>query len=449
MRNRRALSTVVGMVFAIIALTTTVTYITYSMNTLSQYNQSVLQKNQQNLDVGKEKFQISSVTFAKNNFNITVTNTGNLPINFTKLWFQNMSDTDRYKGFVPTSNIVGAGQTITNIGQSFKDISKISIDQADPYNLKLVTSRGNAQQFTLNSASTAPLNIQLLALPATVAGGFKTELVMVVTNNGSSMLTNIAPSALPTTNPGLIYTGSGTTLCQASAVSPANYNILAPGSTAIFKWDVTASGQGGDTCTYTITTPLQNGYQQTVSTKITVTTVSLTSTSYAANAGILTLNYTSFRWAGATQGTTWNSGWSWLHGQTTAFRLNMTNNNATQSVKFYLSKNTLILFYSTHISPSQQPTPFYLVNSTNPATMGSTVYSNCNGQSDYCLSVPPQGTITLYFASATVGGTGAQSFSNADIDTAFLLMFGKFTATQNGSGPLYAQNIPYISAVVT
>ena len=55
MRARRGLSTVVGMVFAIIALSTTLVYITYSMNTLDQYDQTVLSKNQGLLNQDQEK----------------------------------------------------------------------------------------------------------------------------------------------------------------------------------------------------------------------------------------------------------------------------------------------------------------------------------------------------------------------------------------------------------
>ena len=66
MKSRRGISSVVGAVFAIIALGTTVGYITYSMTTLDNYNQTVLAKNQQLTDIANEKFQLSSATFVNN-----------------------------------------------------------------------------------------------------------------------------------------------------------------------------------------------------------------------------------------------------------------------------------------------------------------------------------------------------------------------------------------------
>src|SRR6478736_1804231 len=118
MRSRKGLSTVIGAVFAIIALTSTVTYVSYSMGILDNYNQSVLTKNQQLSDVNKERFQISSVTVPNGKLNITVTNTGSVPINFTKIWIQNMSTTDWIKSYTPTNNFVVPGGILTKIGQN-------------------------------------------------------------------------------------------------------------------------------------------------------------------------------------------------------------------------------------------------------------------------------------------------------------------------------------------
>ncbi|HET6457841.1 MAG TPA: LamG domain-containing protein, partial [Nitrosopumilaceae archaeon] len=215
MKSRRGISSVVGAVFAIIALGTTVGYITYSMTTLDNYNQSVLAKNQQLTDIASEKFQLSSATFVNNKLNITILDTGNLPINITKIWISNQTTpctTWSCNINYISNKVASPGLTQTNIGQSMSG----SLNINKPYNVKLVTSRGNTIQFNVNSASSAPVNIQLLALPATVSNGFKTELTMTVTNNSTGTLTNIVPSLSATT-----YTGSGTTLCQAGSVSPA------------------------------------------------------------------------------------------------------------------------------------------------------------------------------------------------------------------------------------
>src|SRR5574340_223081 len=312
MIKRRGISSVVGTVFAIIALASTVGYITYSMNVLDNYNQSILARNQQATDVTKEKFQVSSVTMVNNKLNITVVNTGSLPVNFTKIWITNKSATIAttppvwVKSYTPTSSVVAPGNTLYNIGQSMPTW----LNPNYPYHVKLVTSRGNTNEFDVNSASTVPLNIQLLATPPNVPSAFKTQLIMLVTNNSTSTVTNLVPNSLAT------Y-GTPTATCIPGTVSPTKYNTLSPGSTAVFTWGVTATGGNSASCT--LSASLQNGYSKNfANTTITTSAVSLSSTTFAQDAGIMTMNYTTFQW---TQGNIWNIGWSLPHGTGTVFSI--------------------------------------------------------------------------------------------------------------------------------
>lgn len=440
MRSHRALSTVVGTVFAIIALTSTVTYISYSMGILNNYNQSVLTKNQQLIDTDKEKFQISSVTVPNNKLNITISNTGNLPINFTKLWIQNTTTVDWMNNYIPKNNFVAPGGVLTNIGQ---DIPAY-INPSNSYNVKLVTSRGNTQQLNVNSANTAPLNIQFFAIPASVVSGFKTELIMVVVNNGSATLVNLSPTSLPTP--------TGSASCVASSVSPTSYSTLSPGSTAIFKWDVTgtiSSGYISQSCTYTITQPLQNGYRQNLQTTITVSPVSLSSTNYAQNAGLLTITYTSFQWL---QDSHWNSGWSIPGGTSTAFSIQIQNNNVTSNnVNLYISQQSQIVVYNPKSSSASQ---FYIAQAIVPNQSGFSITSyNCNGppSNDYCINIPPGQVATLYFAQKNPGNSNLQvnMINSGNDGMAFIVMYGKFSSSQNGPGNQYGQNLPFLGILAS
>jgi len=59
MRNRRGLSTMVGAVFFIIAMTVAISYISFSMDTLDQYVQTVVVKSSINEDQKNEEFTVS------------------------------------------------------------------------------------------------------------------------------------------------------------------------------------------------------------------------------------------------------------------------------------------------------------------------------------------------------------------------------------------------------
>ncbi len=435
MRARRGLSTVVGTVFAIIALTTTITYVSYSMGILDNYNQSVLTKNQQLTDVDKEKFQISSVTVPNNKLNITVVDTGNLPINFTKIWIQNTTTADWVRSYVPTHNFVAPGGVLTNIGQD----SGVNINQAYSYNVKLVTSRGNTQQFIMNSPNVAPLNVQLLAIPNTIDIGFNSELVMVVTNNGSTTLVNVTPNT-PTQTSGLAQ-------CSLSQVSPASYSTLSPGSTAIFKWDVTVNtAANGQTCTFTSSPPLRNGYSgQSVSTTVTAKMVTFSQTLLAQNTGVLTINYTTFRFTQSTgqYSNNWYSGWNFTYNIPTAFKIDMTNNNSTTD--FYVSSYSQIYYSETGSSDTGT---IYIVGNVTPGSGSFTMTKYCGGGSnDWCLKIPAGQTVTLYFGS--FGNLGRSNNNpghvpHSDTYMTTLMLYGKF-GTSDTPATRYAQNLPYIA----
>jgi len=246
MRNRRGLSSVVGMVFAIIAIVTSVSYVTYSLSTLDQYNQSTLARNQQSIDAGKEGFQLYSMQIPANGkFNITIANTGSLPINITRMWVQNTTTgvTD-WTNFYTINKMVGPGSLLTNIGQcSFCTGAKTT----QTYNIKLVTGRGNALQFSVGSANVIPLFVQSEVFPTTLRSKYNVTLIYMVTNNVTSnnALVNLAPTATCVPHPGT----AGISLGTLYGPFPSQIPSLAPGETATFKWitKITNSTPSNDT----------------------------------------------------------------------------------------------------------------------------------------------------------------------------------------------------------
>src|SRR5438445_8266367 len=247
MKSRKGLSTVVGMVFALIALATSIGYITYSMNILDQYDQTVIAKNQQTIDNGRENFQLYTTTIKNNKFNVTVINTGRLPINITKMWVQNYSVTDSIN-YYSINKLVSPGGILINIGQNLSPNLNVNPASNGYYNIKLITTRGNSLQFNMGSPGVKPLYMQLTITPQELTTTpINVTLSYLVTNKSTTnnLLTNLVPQLSFTTCSG----GTPLVLTYSSGPFPAQYATLPSGSTAIFKWIYTAtSGSSGAKC---------------------------------------------------------------------------------------------------------------------------------------------------------------------------------------------------------
>ena len=403
------------------------------MHLLDNYSQTFLTTNQERNDKQRENFKIATFSLVSSKLNMGIQNTGDIPINITRLWVQNTTASGDWFRTYTVNTVVSPGATASNIGQSLP----LYIDSAKSYNIKLVTERGNSQQFAVNSPSSAPLNIQLLALPAATPSGLTAELVMIVTNNGSSTLTNISPEQPFNPPP------TGSALCTYGTAKPPKYDVLPPGGTATFTWDVVVSGQPNDSCTFTAN--IKNGYPgNTATAKFTVTTLKVTSTDWATNTGIMTIQYTSFQWS---QGNNqWNKSWQLSKSNPTVFSLNVTNNNATSGSNFYMSSKTSLVFHQIGNSGDLQ---FFVVNGVD--ITGSTPTINtpytCTGPptDDFCVNIPPKGWKIVYFGAKTSSGTTVGSFPSTGQDLAYLAVFGKYASSQSASGNEYAQNLPYIA----
>jgi hypothetical protein len=233
------------MVFAIIAIVTTVGYVTFSLNVLDSFNQSILTRNQMTLDATKEKFDLYSVKIANNKFNVTISNSGNLPINVTRMWVQNTTATD-WVNYYSINRLVSPGSILTNIGQ----ISPVYANPAYTYNLKLITGRGNSMQFTLGSPGAKALFLQFMMVPNSLRSGGNVTALFTVVNNmtTNNSLTNLQPSVVCTKY------GQPVTFQPQSGPIPSSYPYLQSGGTAFFKYvytltNTTTNAANHVTCT--------------------------------------------------------------------------------------------------------------------------------------------------------------------------------------------------------
>jgi len=145
MRNRRGLSTVVGAVFFIVAMTIAISYISYSMETLDQFAQTVVVKSALNEDRVNEEFQITRATIDGNKFNLTITNDGHIPIHLDRFWVTNQTDSTVYKRDLDLN--IRPSEQIIKVGQSVDLYANTNSE----YALKVVSSRGTSSELLLSN----------------------------------------------------------------------------------------------------------------------------------------------------------------------------------------------------------------------------------------------------------------------------------------------------------
>lgn len=237
MKSRRGLSTLVGAVFFVIAASSAVVYVTYSMNMLDNYAQNIVVKDAEEREIIKEKFEVTKARIETNNkFNVTVFNSGNIPVNVTKMWVTKTNVASPTPNYYTINKVIPPSSSLKDIGQDISFIASTS----DTYDVKLITERGNSLSFSTNSDVTANLYTNLHAVPSTVSNGFTTAITLEVVNTltDNDILTSISPSVT-----------CGSKLTYVSGPTPSSIDTLERGDIAIFRWVYTANGADGDSTT--------------------------------------------------------------------------------------------------------------------------------------------------------------------------------------------------------
>ena len=240
------------MVFLVIVLSSTIGYFTYGVNLIEQLNDQIIIKTTELQDKTREDFEITNARIDQGKFNFTIHNTGELPINFTRIWVNNVTDSTWPLQNFTLNKIASPKNTLTNIGQELN----LQALESQAYSVKLITQRGTGKEFSLNSPNQEILDLKLIALPETVPDGFRTTLLLTVTNNmtTNNMLLNVKPvMQTPQTIGSATYT-------LISNMNPTQKSTLDRGDSAYFTWTYEISGELDESVIFTVN--LQNGLPQ-------------------------------------------------------------------------------------------------------------------------------------------------------------------------------------------
>lgn len=250
MKYRRGLSSVIGMIFLVVVLSSVLGYFTYGIHLVEQVNDQVITKGIESVDKSRESFEITNIRIDAGKFNLTVQNTGEIPIKLTRFWINNVTDDSWPLQNFTINTIATPKQIITNIGQ---DTSLYALD-SQAYSIKLITQRGNSKEISINSPNQEKLDLKLIALPETVPDKFRTTLLLTVTNNmtNQNTLLNIKPIMnIPEVTGNMVAT-------LITPMFPNQISNLRQGDTASFVWVYEISGDIENSATFTAS--LENGY---------------------------------------------------------------------------------------------------------------------------------------------------------------------------------------------
>jgi len=428
--KRRALSTAVGAVFFVIVMTSTIAYVSYSMDLIDSLARAVEIKQNQDIDRNKEEAEITAVSIDASKFNLTLKNTGNIPINVTRLWAQNITDSSWNHTKYQINEPVYPGQTVSGIGQN---INLIALD-SQSYSLKLATERGNLFTVQVLSPQDKAIKMNLFSTPRSFLSGQNVTIFFGVTNNltDGSILQSITPQI---ENPPDSTGGPGITLKEGPI--PVIDESLTLGETAFFKWVYRITGNPGATVTFNATinnAKLGNYVTETIE----LISVPPDPSAFSKNAGIITADYSSIEWG--QKGGGWQTGFNLDNAADTVWKVNLTNNDPT--LTFYIGEDAA--FVLDRIGSTA--TEFFIAGSANPTPNPPTI----TGYTDESQTLAPGVQATVYFGATTPGGSTVENTApQQEPYRVPILIFGTMCDVGGGgcpgSGTAYGQNIPFIA----
>ncbi len=420
------------MIFLVIVLSSVIGYFTYAINLIERVNDEVITKGVQSIDKSKETIEIINVEINDGKFDLTIKNTGQLPINFTRLWVNNVTDSSWPLQNFTLNEVSSPGQILHDVGQNI-DLYAL---ESESYNLRLVTGRGNLFDVQLTSPQNDSLEMNLFSTPKSVLTGQDVTIWFGVTNNvtGGSVLQLVTPQIEDPPD----VTGTATATYKEGP-TPSSKESLSHGDTAFFKWVYTVTGDDSDAVTFNATV---NDAKQGNFISEQVNIVILDDDSLLVeNAGVLQVDYASLEWA---QGTSdWSSGWNLNVNTDTVWRINVTNNDPTET--FYIADDAALVLLPI---ASSSKIPFYIADD---ATVPNTPSPSITAYTNFDLGIAPGEESRVYFAADSPGDNSlSKTPAQKGISQSPILMFGKMCSGGScpGSGTSYGQNIPFLGILL-
>jgi len=438
--KRRGLSTVVGAVFFVLVMASAIGYVTYSLGLIDDLARQVDVKQDTTSNRQNEEFIISKVSIDNNEFNLTVTNTGNIPINITRMWAKNMTDPSWNQTKHQINKFISPGGSVSDIGQG---TGLVAMDSKS-YLLKLVTSRGNSLDTQLLSAASQPLDMKLYVTPSSPISTSDVTLLYTVRNNltAGKIIQNLTPI--------LANPAGAATANFVSGPTPASFSSLSPGEMAFFEWTYNIVGNDAQQVTFNATLAnAVSGNNATDTLAIIVPPVSQSSINevLGGSVGILSMNFTSFEFCDyeavncETDTTNWVRAWNGTTNTEYIWRINMTNNGLVDI--FLEEKTALLILRAQSVGGGGIARVMFIMNDSTDSQEDGHLYT------DHSKALKVGISQVVYFGEDKAGGSHTHEATHDDetIYAVNLLIFGHDDTDGSGGYTLadvaYSQNLPF------
>jgi len=293
-KHRKGLSSVVGAVFMILVMIGALNLTIWTLRQQDSVSQAVLDRTNSQLNKLNENIMIKDVrlttTAPLNRLNITVANSGGSTAQLASIYIINETASPKTQYNYTLTDTVNGRSSVKNIGTNIA----FTVKDLTNYSVRIVTKAGNSAAINIGSLSTKPLQMIMFAIPSTLAPGGGNVTLMLSINN------NYTDTAFPKgISANMTYSGACTptslypcTVTKQSSSLLGNGTIIAPGSTALYKWVYNVNAPDGTT--YTFTAKIVNGVVgNTATARVTLKLLDANRSTQSGTTDVLSLKFLS------------------------------------------------------------------------------------------------------------------------------------------------------------
>ena len=429
--------------------------LTSGLSFQNNLGQVVTQRNSEETEQSSERIELRDVSMDSNKFNMTVVNTGPLPVKLVRMWVTNTTATTGWHKDYTLNDVINPGGSLTKLGQSLSLIAKTDIS----YDLNVVTERGTTATFKIMSPKDTALKMSLYATPRSAFPGGNVTLIFGVSNNRTdgSMVHSITPTITPS------YTDAGgskvPTYTLIEGPTPTTEKSLISTETVFFKYVYKVDGDPKDKVNFLLS--VQNPKPgNSVSESVEISAVATQQSvigQITTNSGLITMNFTSFQFCAGDTGSpitcqsnsaNWQGGWNADDDTKYYWRVDVTNNGVRD---IFLDDDTdLFLLQVSDGGAGNIATDLYLMADATTTTEPAAYTSN------FSKSIPANGQwTTLYFGGSDRAAAATQKIGDVGLHPVLVMFFGFFDENDNHTyqsgtdNDPYSQTIPFQAVITT